>query len=114
MSFGAFLAPIPLAVENRFKTAVLWSGGFQLITKLPEIDEINFAPHVTIPVLMLNGRDDFAFPVESSQIPMFQLLGTAAPDKRRVLYDGGHVFPFARIEKDTLEWLDKYFGPTQQ
>jgi hypothetical protein len=30
-----------------------------------------------------------------------------------VLYDGGHVFPFARIEKDTLEWLDKHFGPTQ-
>ena len=63
VSFGATLAPIPLAVENRFKTAVLWSGGFPLTTRLPEIDPINFAPRVTIPVLMLNGRDDFTFPV---------------------------------------------------
>jgi hypothetical protein len=27
-----------------------------------------------------------------------------------VLYDGGHVFPFARVEKDTLDWLDRYLG----
>lgn len=113
VSFGATLAPIPLAVENRFKTAVLWSGGFPLSTRLPEVDPINFAPRVTLPVLMLNGRDDFTFPVTSSQIPMFQALGTPAQSKHSVLYDGGHVFPFARIEKDTLEWLDKMFGPTQ-
>ncbi len=92
---------------------MLWSGGFPLQTRLPEADPINFAPHVTIPILMLNGRDDFTFPVTSSQIPMFQAFGTPAQNKRSVLYDGGHVFPFARIEKDTLEWLDKYFGPTQ-
>lgn len=59
---------------------------------------------------MLNGRDDFTFPIEESQRPMFRMLGTAADDKRHVLYDGGHVFPFARIEKDTLDWLDKYLG----
>jgi predicted esterase len=114
VSFGATLAPIPLAVENRFKTAVLWSGGFPLSPRLPEVDDINFAPRVTIPVLMLNGRDDFIFPVKASQIPMFQALGTPSQNKRSVLYDGGHIFPFARVEKDTLEWLDTYFGPTQQ
>jgi hypothetical protein len=63
-----------------------------------------------MPVLMLNGRDDFTFPIEDSQVPMFERLGTPAAEKRRVLFDGGHVFPFARVEKDTLEWLDKYFG----
>ena len=113
VSFGARLAPLALAVENRFKTAVVWSGGFPLSTSLPEIDPINFAPRVTIPVLMLNGRDDFTFPVESSQKPMFERLGTPAQDKRRVLFGGGHIFPFARIQKDTLEWLDTYLGPTQ-
>ena len=112
VSFGGTLAPLPLAIEKRFKTAVLWSGGFPSGRRLPEIDPINFAPRVTIPVLMLNGRQDLTFPVESSQIPMFQRLGSPAADKRHMLFDGGHVFPFARIEKDTLEWLDKYFGPT--
>jgi len=110
VSYGAAAAPIALAVEQRFKTAVIWSGGFPLEPKLPEIDQINFAPHVRTPILMLNGRDDFTFPIEESQQPMFRMLGTAADHKRHVLYDGGHVFPFARIEKDTLDWLDKYLG----
>ena len=113
VSYGARLAPMALAVEHRFKTAVLWSGGFPMSAYLPEIDAINFAPRVTMPVLMLNGRDDFTFPPESSQMPMFEALGAPAQDKRRVVFDGGHVFPFARIEKDTLEWLDKQFGPIQ-
>jgi dienelactone hydrolase len=110
VSLGARLGAIALAVEKRFKTAVFWSGGFGLSPKLPEVDELNYAPRVTTPVLMLNGRDDFTFPIDSSQLPMFRLLGTPDKDKRRVLYDGGHVFPFARVEKDTLDWLDRYLG----
>jgi formylglycine-generating enzyme required for sulfatase activity/dienelactone hydrolase len=110
VSYGAKVASVALAVEQRFKTAVLWSGGFDMSPQLPEVDPINFAPHVRTPILMLNGRDDFTFPIEESQQPMFRMLGTAADQKQHVLYDGGHVFPFARIEKDTLDWLDKYLG----
>ncbi len=112
VSLGARLGAISLAVEKRFRTAVLWSGGFRTSVTLPspEIDEINFAPRVTTPVLMLNGRQDFSFPIDTSQVPMFRWLGTAPADKRHVVYDGGHVFPFARIIKDTLDWLDKYLG----
>jgi serine/threonine protein kinase/dienelactone hydrolase len=111
VSLGASLGSIALAVERRFNAAVLWSGGLRLDRSvLPEVDPANYAPHVTIPVLMLNGREDFLFPIETSQLPMFQLLGTKAEDKKRVLYDGGHVFPFARLQKDTLDWLDKYLG----
>jgi eukaryotic-like serine/threonine-protein kinase len=110
VSYGATLANVALAVEDRFKTAVIWSGGLSTARQLPEIDPINFAPRVRTPILMLNGRDDFTFPVEQSQRPMFRLLGTPEPDKRHVIYDGGHVFPFARIQKDTLDWFDKYLG----
>jgi len=97
-------------VEPRFKTAVVWSGGFPLTPQLPEVDPINFAPHVRVPMLMLNGREDFTFPIDESQRPMFRALGTPDVDKRHVIYEGGHVFPFARIEKDTLDWLDRYLG----
>jgi eukaryotic-like serine/threonine-protein kinase len=110
VSLGARLGSLALAVEPRFRAAVLWSGGFSSVPKLPEVDEINFAPRVKTPVLMLNGRQDFTFPIESSQKPMFKWLGTPEPDKRHGIYDGGHVFPFARIIKDTLDWLDKYLG----
>jgi eukaryotic-like serine/threonine-protein kinase len=110
VSLGARLGVIALAVEPRFQTAVLWAGGFPMNTRLPEVDEINFAPHVKTPVLMLNGRQDFTFPLEASQKPMFKWLGTPEADKRHGIYEGGHVFPFARIIKDTLDWLDKYLG----
>ena len=110
VSLGARLGAIGLAVEPRFRAAVLWSGGFSTAPRLPEVDEINFAPRVKTPVLMLNGRQDFTFPIESSQKPMFKWLGTPEADKRHGIYDGGHVFPFARIIKDTLDWLDKYLG----
>jgi formylglycine-generating enzyme required for sulfatase activity/dienelactone hydrolase len=112
VSLGSNIAPIALSIERRFKTAVLWAAGFLTGPKPPppEIDPFNFAPRVTTPVLMLNGRDDFTFPVETSQRPMFQTLGTPPADKQRVEYAGGHIFPFARMIKDTLDWLDKYLG----
>jgi hypothetical protein len=60
--------------------------------------------------VLLSGQDDFTFPVETSQKPMLRLLGTPDTDKRYVSYPGGHVFPFARIVKGSLDWLDKYLG----
>jgi dienelactone hydrolase len=110
VSLGARLGCISLAIERRFQTAVLWSGGFPIGTKLPEIDEMNYAPRVKTPVLMLNGDQDHAFPLRTSQEPMFEWLGTPKADKRHEKYEGGHAFPFARIIKDTLNWLDKYLG----
>jgi hypothetical protein len=47
-----------------------------LFNYAPEVDPINFAPRVKTPLLMLNGRDDFTFPIETSQEPLFRLLGT--------------------------------------
>ena len=111
-SLGAAMAPRLIAIEPRFKAAVLLSGGtFEKVP--PEVDAWNFAPHVKIPVLMLNGRDDFRFPLETSQIPLFQALGTPAKDKQHVLFDGGHIILVNRPElmKQVLDWLDKYLGP---
>jgi dienelactone hydrolase len=62
-SWGAALGANLIAVERRFKACVLTSGGFYLQHSLPEVDSINFAPHVTVPVLMLNGLYDFDYPV---------------------------------------------------
>ncbi len=78
---------------------------------MPELDEFNFAPRVTTPTLMLNGRDDFRFPLEVSQRPMFQLLGPAPAHKRHVLFEGGHSPPRLPLVQPTLEWLDRYLGP---
>jgi pimeloyl-ACP methyl ester carboxylesterase len=74
----------------------------------PEVDPINFLSRVTVPTLMLNGRYDFFFPIETSQIPMFRLLGTPAQQKRHVVEEGSHFVPRNRLIQETLAWLDRY------
>jgi len=113
-SLGGNEGPILAAVESRIKVMILSSGGLQLRYDLPEVDPFNFVSHVTIPVLMLNGRYDENFPMEASQLPIFRGLGTPAKDKKHVIYDGGHaVFPRPAAFRECLDWLDKYLGPVQ-
>ena len=113
VSQGARESSVMLALENRFHTAVLVGGGFSQEPQFPEIREINFAPRVKLPVLMINGRYDFIFPVEASQNPKFRLLGTPQADKRHLLFDSGHVPPRNDMIRETLDWLDHYLGPVR-
>jgi hypothetical protein len=64
------------------KVVVLDIGGLYFQRALPEADQINFLPRVTAPVLMLNGRYDYGYPVKTSQLVMFRLLGTPKENKR--------------------------------
>ncbi len=111
VSEGGRVASVMLALENRFRTAVLIAPGFSQWKQLPEVREINFAPRVKLPVLMVNGRYDFVFPVENAQEPMFRWLGTPDKDKRRVVFESGHVPPRNDVIRETLNWLDQYLGP---
>ncbi len=110
LSMGADIGAIVAAVEDRVRTLVLVAGG--LIDGVPpEVDGINFAPRVHVPVLMINGRYDFASPLETSQQPLFRLLGTAEKDKKHVLFDSGHVPPWPDVVRESLDWLDIRLGP---
>jgi pimeloyl-ACP methyl ester carboxylesterase len=111
LSWGAALGALLPALENRLKVNVLIAGGFYFQPTSPEVDQINFAPRVTIPTIMLNGRYEFFYPLESSQLPMFRLLGTQAEHKRHVLFEAGHVPPRDQLTREALAWLDKYLGP---
>ncbi|HXN51837.1 MAG TPA: protein kinase [Candidatus Acidoferrum sp.] len=113
ISWGAVEGPIMLAVENRFKAAVFAAGGCDSEKVLPEVDPMNFAPRVKIPVLMVNGRYDFVIPLETCQEPLFRLLGVPPQDKRHVLFDTGHAPPQLPVMKETLNWLDRYLGPVK-
>ncbi len=109
-SWGAAMGSVLPAMEDRIKALVLIVPGFNLQKCLPEADQLNFAPRVKVPVLMLNGRFDFIFPVVSSQEPMFRLLGTPKEQKRHVVYETGHDIPRNELIKETLDWLDRYLG----
>ncbi|MBI3665177.1 MAG: SUMF1/EgtB/PvdO family nonheme iron enzyme, partial [Acidobacteria bacterium] len=136
-SMGSRTGVILLPLEDRLKVAVLLDGGFSLgrmagdmprplpgpgkpppemVRGLPEADPVNFAPRVKIPVLMINGRYDFIFPVEAAQIPLFRALGTPTKDKRHVIFETPHnVFTAGSdMVREVLDWLDRYLGPVNR
>jgi dienelactone hydrolase len=111
-SWGAMLGGVMPAIEPRLKAAVLLVAGLENQRGQPEVEPVNFLPHITVPVLMLNGRYDFYFPVETAQRPFFRLLGTPPQHKRLVISEGGHFVPRIQLIGETLKWLDRYLGPT--
>ncbi len=105
--------PLPLlAAESRLKTAILVSGGFPYRELPPESDIVNYVSRITLPILMVNGRYDYVFPLEMSQRPLFDRFGTRPTDKRHVVLEAGHApLPRADLIRETLDWLDRYLGP---
>jgi pimeloyl-ACP methyl ester carboxylesterase len=112
VSMGAFFGPIPVALEPRLKAAVFASAGLRYDVP-PETQAANFSPRVTIPVLVVNGKDDFGVPVDAQQ-RFFELLGTPPERKRHAVLEGGHVPQDRRaLIREVLDWYDKYLGVVQ-
>jgi predicted esterase len=113
-SWGGLLGAILPAVEKRIKVNILCIAGLTVQFAFPEVDQINYVSRVEQPTLMLNGELDPSYPRESSQRPMFELLGTPPADKRWVLFPNGHSVPRIEMIKESLAWLDRYLGPVEQ
>lgn len=108
ISWGGSNAPLVLAVENRIDAAVVNSGGLWMFRFLPEIDPVNFLAHVRSPILMLNGKYDLVFPMETSQKPMFEFLGTDPQHKKFISNPSAHFTPRNILIRETLDWFDRY------
>ena len=110
-SWGALIGPIMLAVDHRFKAAVLNCGGFLHSQTSPEVDQINFVPRVKAAVLMLNGEADVVFPVDLSVRPMFDLLRLPPTRKSsKVFKDRGHAIFQDETRPVAVAWLDQHLG----
>ncbi len=112
-SWGGRMGGTFAAIEKRLKVLVLNVGGLKMQRSLPEVEQLNFLPRIFQPVLMLNGKHDMFFPVETSQKPMFELFGTPKKDKKMIIYEAGHQVPLTDFVKETLLWYDKYLGPVK-
>ena len=112
LSWGGQMGGILPALEPRLKASVIYSGGFDLRNSLPEVDPINFAPHIVIPTLMLNGRSDLlpGGVLSGGDVPPARYsAGAQTPGRLR---DGYNV-PRPELIKETLNWLDRYLGPAR-
>jgi len=116
-SWGAAMGPVVLATEDRFKAGILLSGGLGAASTPQELNAAHYARRVTTPILMLNGAEDAFFPLKTSQIPLFELLGTPNEHKQHRLYPGGHILTGLfgeQIRADVVAWLDRYLGPVKR
>jgi serine/threonine protein kinase/dienelactone hydrolase len=113
LSWGGAMGAILPATEPRIKTNILYVAGLLFQHALPEADQINYVTRVRQPTLILNGELDFFFPTETSQKPLYELLGTADEDKKRLVFPGGHSVPRNEMMKESLQWLDTYLGPVE-
>ena len=101
-SWGGRVAPIMLAVEPRFDVAILYIAGIGVSPgPLPEANPLSYVSRVKIPVIVLSGRFDEDFPLETSARPLVELLGTAPERKRHVVSDGGHFVPRPQLIRET-------------
>ncbi|MFO7621164.1 MAG: TIR domain-containing protein [Bacteroidales bacterium] len=110
MSWGGWLGTVIPAVEDRLALNILVAGGLNSSGR-PEVNATNYVTRVTIPTLMLNGMYDRWIDQEIK--PMADLLGTPPEHKQIILYETDHIPPKAEYIRETLAWLDKYFGPVR-
>jgi len=108
VSWGGVMGTILPAIETRIQINLLYVAGMLFQRALPEVDQINYVGRVRQPTLMINGEFDFFFPVETSQKPLYELLGTPTGDKKYVVYPGSHSVPRVELVRELLDWLDQY------
>jgi hypothetical protein len=115
ISYGGTRAPYVLAVERRFQAAILVSAGLVSTQHLPpEIHQPDFIARTNLPLLMINGKHDFNFPYEASQVAFFELLGTPAAQKQLIALDWGHLPQgYTEVSRAMLDWSDQWLGPAQ-
>jgi len=116
-SWGGEMYSIIAAVEERLKLGILNTGGMRGFDEggkiFPIADPINYVTRVKIPTLMLNGEYDMIYQYDKVVKPMYDLLGTAENDKKLNTYPTDHFVPENELIRESLGWLDRYFGPVK-
>jgi formylglycine-generating enzyme required for sulfatase activity len=103
------MGPLFAAVENRYRTVILMSGGMNDggPNYIAEANPLNFAGHIRPPKLQFNGRFDEGAGFQLGTEPLYKLL---SEPKSQMLYDGGHLPPVELSVKVVNSWLDEMMG----
>jgi tRNA A-37 threonylcarbamoyl transferase component Bud32 len=115
ISMGCRQGVSAVPLEPRIRAAILVACGIPPSRYPDGTDPLDFAPRFKVPVLLINGRDDFTYPYNTSQLPLFQLLGTPEKDKQMIMHEGGHISDLTpELLHTALDWLDRYLGPVNE
>jgi formylglycine-generating enzyme required for sulfatase activity/tRNA A-37 threonylcarbamoyl transferase component Bud32 len=108
-SAGSILGLIIGALEPRYRAFVFMGAGLPSSYRaiIAAANPINFASHIRVPKLIVQGRYDEDTPVRTAAEPLFKLM---TEPKRMVLYEGGHVPSIETQMSATSGWLDEQLG----
>jgi len=101
------------AVDSRYRTVAAFGAGIRkVVTQMrPQINPINFVPHIKVPILFVHGRYDENTPVKNELEPLLALVRVR---KRVEFFEGGH-----RPDQEFLlpllnSWFDENLGPVRR
>jgi eukaryotic-like serine/threonine-protein kinase len=109
-SWGAGSRLLFAAVDDRFRATVLIGAGIdeRVHPTLPEASNINFAPRIRGPKLVVNGAEDEEHPWRTRALPLWNLL---SEPKELALFDGvGHLPPAELRIPAIRDFLDRHLG----
>jgi len=114
VSFGAGSRLTFSAVDNRYRAVIYVGGGIDERVKptLPEADNVNFAPYVRVPKLLLNGRHDEEHGWLTRALPLWNLL--REPKELVLVEEGGHVVPLEERIPAINGFLDRVLGVVRE
>lgn len=112
-SWGAGSRLVFAGIDDRYRAVVFIGGGIDERVKpvLPEADNVNFAPYLGVPTLLVNGRQDEEHPWRTRGSALWELL---SEPKRLVLLEGqGHLPQPDTLVPAIREFLDELLGPVE-
>jgi hypothetical protein len=59
------------------------------------------------------GVTTSAFPIASSQLPLFNNFGTRPEHMRHAVLESGHIIPLTQTSAEIQAWLDRYLRPVK-
>jgi len=111
LSFGAGSRLTFSVVDDRYKAVVYIGGGIDERVKptLPEADNVNFAPYIGVPTILINGLSDEEHPWNTRGLPLWNLM--SEPKELVLIEGGGHVVPLEDRIPAINNFLDRTLGP---
>jgi dienelactone hydrolase len=112
-SAGVSLGQRLAAIDPRYRAAVFVAGGAERewVSYIAEANPLNFASHVRVPKLVINGRYDEEYQYRTDIEPFFKLL---RDPKRQMLFDSGHLPPLEQVAPVVNGFLDETLGPVRR
>ena len=105
-SMGGYFGTFVAGLESRFTTVVLtvtgaWPRGATDDSLARFIHTLNFAPRVSVPILMVNATGDGRASGE-------ELYNAMPEPKQQIWYESEHYLPPREYNEDILNWLHEH------